>query len=228
MSITELDNPVWHSLNGVHQYLAIGGDLAKRYPSDILKWAAVKDYTEESFQELASIVNVGETLVVDGAHNLESVQWEILRTATAFEMICTEPIPVPQHDLDVQRLTANDVPDMMALVELTKPGPFNVRTIEMAQYIGIRQDNQLVAMAGKRLCTPNYHEISGVCTDPNHRGKGYASLLTKILSHQFQQNDFIPFLQVVPEKLAAKRLYEKLGFEVHQRVEFAVMRKLAD
>lgn len=228
MSITELDNPVWHSLTGIHQHLAIGGDLAKRYPSDILKWAAIKEYTEEAFNELSNIVNVGETVVVDGIPNLNSPQWEILRTATAIEMICRKAISAPEYDLEFQSLTVEDVPDMMTLVELTKPGPFTARTIEMAEYIGIRQDGQLVAMAGRRLATPSYREISGVCTHPDYRGKGYASLLTKILVHQFQENDFTPFLLVVPEKFEAKRLYERLGFEVHQEIEAAVMRKLAD
>jgi predicted GNAT family acetyltransferase len=228
MSLAELDNPVWFSLNSVHQHLAIGGDLAKRYPSDVVPFSALKEYTDQAYKELAGIIDIGETVIVDGVSNLDSAQWEILRSVSTFELICTEPISVPEHDLAVQKLTAKDVPEMMALVELTKPGPFKIRTIELGSYFGIHQDNQLVAMVGSRIYTSNYREISAVCTHPDYRGKGYASLLTTLLAHQFQQDGITPFLQVSTTKFGAKRLYEKLGFEVQQEIEAAVMRRLAD
>ena len=66
---------------------------------------------------------------------------------------------------------------MMHLVELTKPGPFAVRTIALGSYIGIRDRGQLVAMAGERLRFDGFTEISGVCSHPDHRGRGYPSLL---------------------------------------------------
>ena len=41
--------------------------------------------------------------------------------------------------------------EMLALAELTQPGPFGMRTHEMGTYLGIRREGKLVAMAGERL-----------------------------------------------------------------------------
>ena len=47
-----------------------------------------------------------------------------------------------------------DVGEMLALVELTRPGPFAVRTVELGGYVGVFDDGALVAMAGERLRAP--------------------------------------------------------------------------
>src|SRR5258708_2948754 len=72
-------------------------------------------------------------------------------------------------------LGARDVPEMLALVERTQPGPFAPRTIELGTYIGVRDGGDLVAMAGERLHPPGFTEISAGCTDASHRGRGLAA-----------------------------------------------------
>src|SRR2546425_11419875 len=57
------------------------------------------------------------------------------------------------------------VDEMLALFELTKPGPFLKRTPELGSYLGIREAGQLVAMAGERLKPYGYTEIS--CLHPS-------------------------------------------------------------
>ena len=66
---------------------------------------------------------------------------------------------------------------MLALAELTKPGPFGRRTHELGIYLGIRCRQKLAAMVGERLRVPGYTEISAVCTHPDYAGRGYASAL---------------------------------------------------
>ena len=39
----------------------------------------------------------------------------------------------------------------LKLVFITQPGPFAERTVELGRYIGIRQDDRLVAMVGERF-----------------------------------------------------------------------------
>ncbi len=77
-----------------------------------------------------------------------------------------------------------DVPEMVALAELTKPGPFGTRTRELGEYLGIRKTKRLVAMAGERLHLPGYTEVSAVCTHPDFQGRGYARELMSILHAQ--------------------------------------------
>src|SRR6185369_4085361 len=57
-------------------------------------------------------------------------------------------------------LGPNDVPQMLALVARTEPGPFRPRTIELGHYVGIRDGEDLVAMAGVRMQPEGYAEIS--------------------------------------------------------------------
>jgi len=59
------------------------------------------------------------------------------------------------------------------------PGPFLPQTIQRGSYFGIRaSDGRLVAMAGERLQSTAFGEISAVCTHPEFRGRGYARDLT--------------------------------------------------
>ena len=66
---------------------------------------------------------------------------------------------------------------MIALAELTRPGPFAASTVELGGYLGVRREGRLVAMAGRRLHLPGWIEISAVCTHPDHRGQGLSRLL---------------------------------------------------
>jgi len=113
-------------------------------------------------------------------------------------------------------LGESDVPEMLALTRLTKPGPFGKRTHEMGEYWGIRQNGELIAMAGERLRLPSYTEISAVCTHPDHLGHGHATALISMLIQRIRSRGEQPFLHVRPENTRALQLYERLGFE--QRV----------
>ncbi len=57
-------------------------------------------------------------------------------------------------DAEAVRLGPADVPEMLDLVERTRPGPFLPRTVELGTYLGIRRGGALIAMAGERLHPP--------------------------------------------------------------------------
>ena len=113
---------------------------------------------------------------------------------------------------------------MLALVELTKPGPFSKRTPELGSYLGIHEDGKLVAMAGERLKPYGYTEISAVCTHPDYRGRGYASSLVTVLIERIAGRNEIPFLHVRKENVDAIRVYEKLGFKTRRKINIVVVK----
>ncbi len=84
-------------------------------------------------------------------------------------------------------LSNADAKDMLDLVQKTKPGPFGKRTSEMGNYIGIRDQGRLIAMAGERMRPDGYVEISAVCVDEDWRGRGLAGRLVKTLGRQIEQ-----------------------------------------
>ena len=126
---------------------------------------------------------------------------------------------------DLVALTDDHVPQMMALVELTKPGPFVRRTNKVGKYWGIVEDGQLVAMAGDRLRLKGFGEVSAVCTHPDHRGKGYARELISKVAQSVVARGETPFLQAYPDNVAAIGLYESLGFVVRRSLTFTVVRR---
>jgi predicted GNAT family acetyltransferase len=112
---------------------------------------------------------------------------------------------------------------MLALVELTQPGPFRVRTVELGAYFGVFDSGELVAMAGERFRLPGFCEISAVCTRPDHRGRGLAAGLTARVAEGIQARGEVPFLHHSADNDPARRVYEALGFEFRREISIAVV-----
>ena len=113
---------------------------------------------------------------------------------------------------------------MLALARLTQPGPFGMRTRELGNYIGIRREGKIVAMAGERLRVDAYTEISAVCTHPAHLGRGFAAKLMTELAHRIRARGETPILHVRGSNTRAIALYERLGFETRVHLHCLVLR----
>ena len=113
---------------------------------------------------------------------------------------------------------------MLELVAETEPGPFLNRTIELGDYLGIRRDGALVAMAGERLRFDGWTEISGVCTIPTHRGRGLASGLVGALIAGIERRSQRAFLHVLSTNTSAIRVYEQLGFRIRRSATITVIK----
>jgi predicted GNAT family acetyltransferase len=73
-------------------------------------------------------------------------------------------------------------------------------------------------MAGERMKLPGYTEVSGVCTHPDHRGRGYAAALIRIVAARILARGETPFLHAYASNTAAIGLYETLGFRLRTLV----------
>ncbi len=208
-----LDNPAWHALNSHHAHFAIGDGLAKRYPADVSPIASIAALDTPSLRDLAVIIAPGEIIAVGGdVLPADSAGWTMHSSFPLIQMVSEQaPVEIETNET-ILDLSADDVPDMLALIDLTHPGPFLPRTIELGHYIGIRKTGKLIAMAGERMYPPGYREISAVCTDPDYQGKGLAQLLVTRLAIENWRRGDVPFLHVSPENDRARTLYERLGF----------------
>ncbi len=219
-----LDNPVWSALSTTHASFAEGDSLAKRYPVDVAPFAATRDQSPESYHSLARLLGPEGTAAIPlAAMPVLSAGWTVVRKVDSAQMVWnTRTTPPGEHSFE--ELTLSNVDEMLALVELTKPGPFFKRTRELGSYLGIRDAGKLVAMAGERLKPYGHTEISAVCTHPDYRGRGYASSLVSILIQRITERNEIPFLHVRTENVDAIRVYEKIGFKTRRRINIVVVK----
>jgi predicted GNAT family acetyltransferase len=125
-----------------------------------------------------------------------------------------------EPETDILELDETDVPEMLRLTEMTRPGPFWRRSHELGRYVGIRVAGELVAMAGERLHPPGWTEISAVCTAPQHRGQGLSRRLVRDVTSEITARGERPFLHVAADNSAAIALYRQLGFDIRCRVRF--------
>jgi predicted GNAT family acetyltransferase len=226
MNLSPLDNPVWHALNSYHDHLAIRGERAVRYPPDIFSAAATLENSSLEFTNLRGLVETNEIVGVLGALPEDLPGWEVIFIDQARQFIHENLKPAKRVDAVV--LTAEDVPEILDLVNLAQPGPFSPRAIELGQYLGLRQDGHLVAMAGQRVHLPGFCEVSTVCTHPDYRGHGYGGALTTMVAESILERQETPFLHVAPANDRALRLYLKLGFRIRREIQLSMLKRLAD
>ena len=114
---------------------------------------------------------------------------------------------------------------MLALARLTRPGPFSARTHRLGAFIGVKLDGRLVAMAGERMKPDGFTEVSGVCTHPDHRGRGYAGGLMRLVARRILERGETAFLHAYESNIGAIALYESLGFRRRRTVILTVLKR---
>src|SRR5260370_42529297 len=146
-----LDNPVWSALSTTLASFAEGDSLAKRYPVDVAPFGATRDQSPESYRSLARLLGPEGTAAIPLATMpVLPEDWTVVRKVDSAQMVWNTQTPPPvEHSFE--ELRPSHVDEMLALVELTKPGTFFKRTPELVSYTGTREAAQLVSMAGERL-----------------------------------------------------------------------------
>jgi predicted GNAT family acetyltransferase len=148
-----------------------------------------------------------------------------IKRAKGVQLVATKRATTDSRREEVLELTDADASEMLALARLTEPGPFLARTHEMGSFVGIRVAGRLAAMAGERFRFPGYTEVSGVCTHPDFRGRGFARLLSASVAGRIESRGERPFLHAWKDNAAAISLYQSLGFELRAEVNVAVFER---
>jgi ribosomal protein S18 acetylase RimI-like enzyme len=224
-----LDNPIWSALTTDHATLALGDDHARRYPADIGPLSGIPVQSSRSYASLARLAGPEGAVGLFLQEPLQLPEgWTLLRGGVIDQMTARHPRPLAPTALpgvELRRLTAADAPAMVGLAHLTEPGPFQLRTIELGTFYGILQSGRLLAMAGKRMHVPGAIEVSGVCTHPDARGRGYARHLMSRVMEEIVQAGRMPFLHALASNESAIRVYESLGFVRRRSFELAAIRR---
>jgi ribosomal protein S18 acetylase RimI-like enzyme len=222
-----LDNVIWNALNTAQVHLGAGRGAARKFLPDVSLLGGFAEPNDEAYDSLASLLDAGERVgLFLEADPRPPSNWKIVACMPLLQMLHENGDSHAPADTRLHvfhQLGEADVPEMLALTKLTKPGPFATRTREMGDYFGIRKDGALVAMAGERLRLPGFTEISAVCTHPEHLGHGYARRLIALLLNRIQARGERAFLHVRPENTRAAELYERMGFKKRVLLKYALL-----
>ena len=222
-----LDEPVRAALTGPHAHFARRRGRLLCYPSDVTPFLALPEDPEAAdWADAAELVGVGGKVMTAGCHASPPPGWEVTFDVEGVQLVGDDV--VGERDPEAVRLGPDDLPEILALVDRTRPGPFLPRTIEMGTYLGIRRGGALVAMAGERFRLPGHTEISAVCTDDAHRGLGLATRLIRAVAAGVRERGETPFLHAAADNTSAVRLYEALGFRLRRGISFRAVRVPAD
>jgi ribosomal protein S18 acetylase RimI-like enzyme len=215
-----LDRSAWTALVGLQAHLGHGNALARRYHPEVAPFAGLVEESPAAFEALRTLLGPDERVMVPTlapVAGIDGLQARLL--GQVHQMVALQPGTGRAAQLQAAPLSASDVPDALALVGRTRPGPFGPRTLEMGDYLGVRDQGLLVAMAGERMRFDGHAEISAVCVDDSWRGRGLAAGLVNLLRARIEARGETAFLHVLSDNANAIALYERLGFR-HRRTLF--------
>jgi len=215
---TMLDDPIWSALTSRHASFALGTGRVKRYPADVAPFLGTAGDGPVAGGEADFPAAPGEVLFMAADDPSPPPGWEVERRSSLYQMVRERRAGPSAAGDDWSVLGPGDVPDMLELTALAFPGYFRRRTIEMGMYVGVRREGRLVAMAGQRMFLDGFREVSGVCTHPDHRGRGHASRLINLVVDDILRDGLTPFLHVDASNDGARAAYEKLGFAVRREL----------
>ena len=218
-----LDRPVWSALTGERQsHLALGDARALRFDPAYALFAVARDAAAETLAALARLIPEDGVVGLVEAGEVPLPPGVPMRQAACVQMTA-QSLTAGGADIAFEALGDADAADMLALATLTEPGPFFEKTHRLGDFIGVKQDGRLVAMAGERMKPDGFTEVSGVCTHLDWRGRGYAAALMRVVTSRILARGETAFLHAYAANEGTISLYQSLGFAVRTPVTFTVL-----
>ncbi len=221
-----LNNPVYYSLLSGDAHLGSGTDNVKYFDEQVSPFAGFPEDYDKGFDDLCNLLPANRRILYATRKQIkEPAGWLLTHEIKGLQFVFTGKHISTDHSIKLVALETKYVEEMIALAKLTKPGPFNNRTIEFGHYYGIFDNEKLVAMTGQRLHVYNYTEVSAVCTHPDCLGKGFAAALILYQLDIICKSGQIPFLHVRDDNGRAIKLYERLGFTRNGPMNFYFLKR---
>ena len=217
-----MNRPVWSALTTGDRRFAEGGSLALRFPPDVAPFGATADNSSEAFAAFGALLSHDGRVALVTVDQLRPCPGlEIVREAPVIQMIAEGKTPAPPEGPAPIVLGPSDVPEMLRLAEQTNPGPFGPRTHELGQYIGVRVDGALAAMAGERM-----RLNEALRSARSAWALSIAARLRRVsrrLAGPQASRGRRPFLHVFRDNSSAIALYERLGFATRKTLRLTVL-----
>lgn len=219
----KLNNPAWYSLTEIHQPFAIGTDEIKKYQRSIAPWVGYISSNKNILREIDPFIEQEEGVYFFDELPALPTNYILETELLCQQMICTTEIKTVTDNTVIEKMEDDAASEIETLINLVQPGYYNPGTRLMGEYYGIRENGQLVALAGERMRMNGFTEVSGVVTRPGYTGRGYARQLVACVTNKNLEAGIIPFLHVAQTNEKAIKLYGHLGF-VNRR--FIMVKKI--
>ncbi len=221
-ALADLEAPYWEPSTWIRRGDAVVG-LVRLPDSDAITVYAVSTRDPE-----ATLALLGDTAsglpagtLVTGPVGLggalrpwREIEWE--GPHVRYILRSSEMATAGGGDVDVRPLDPSHVPDLAEL-HATEPGAafFLPHMVEDETFVGVYEDGRLVAAAGTHVLSVRHRcaAIGAVYTVPSHRGRGLGRSVTAGAVGRVVGRADVIGLNVAEENLAARAVYERLGFE---------------
>jgi ribosomal protein S18 acetylase RimI-like enzyme len=127
-------------------------------------------------------------------------------------------------------ISEDDEPNLLSLYQAAYPeGYFIPYMLRTGRYYGVKTEKRIVSVAGVHVFSPLYNiaVLGNITTDPNFRGRGFATKCIVRLLKSFEGVIDRIGLNVKQDNLIALQLYEKLGFNVHSTYKEAYFERIS-
>ncbi|WP_159022291.1 GNAT family N-acetyltransferase [Formosa sp. L2A11] len=210
----QLKNPVWYSLEETHKKFAIEFNGVHFYNPEVCTFGAFFDEvkTAKAASEYSKksdkffFVSEDQTPVIDNMNVLLEKKIDgcqmVLNKLT--DVLITENIVL---------LDETYIDEIYDLIWKVMPGFYQKRTFEMGKYFGIFKDGKLVSIAGQRMQTNHFIEVSAVVTHPDYTRKGLSKQLISHVTKEILKENKTPILHTNKGNFAIS-IYKKLGYEL--------------
>ena len=228
-------NPPLDSLLSTLSHLALRRGLALKFPRDVTPFSALLENSPAALTDLHSLDEPSESTYVVSPEPLQAPPPSTAGITIAgpygvrqFEFPADAPLPPIPHNLTIEPLTCAHAADgrvhLRRLPRLLPHPHLRNGPIRHPQRRGSENDTagtgnipgRLVAICGEHITSGSpegdFHEISGLCTLPEFRGRGYAPALLAYLLHQHHAAGLRSSLHVASDNATAIALYQRLGF----------------
>lgn len=210
----QLKNPVWHSLKETHKDFVVEFDGVLFYRPEICTFGSFyeESKTREASAEYIKCSNEFFFVSENQTPTVDESKVYLEKKIDGCQMVL-DKLPDVQITEEIVLLDESYIEEIYDLVCLVMPGYYKKRTYEMGNYYGILKDGKLVSIAGQRMQTSLFIELSAVVTHPYYTKKGLAKQLIAYNSREILKENKIPILHTNKGNLAIS-LYERLGFKL--------------